>query len=594
MYKPLAVLFMIIGILSGCQNSSKNSYIIIATDQLSFQDSNCSRDWTEQNSGISLLCRESVRWTHAFTTSLLSGPALSSVLTGLHPRKTGYHHHAQYLEPQFKNIAQVALQKKYRTAFFSGGPPILKKSGLDSGFELFDDSLNLSKSPFLKPFRESIHDFSDWLKNEVGGSPFFVTFYVPDLRFVTRTTTTPLGEARNKSFESQLEEFDTVLYDLIVQLKKNNRWDKTHVILVGLQGRNLYDRQNVFTHLNLHSENSQVALLWKPAQKKRDAPVSWTMDKNISLADVGKTLFDLFNETPKTSTPPAASLAITLTQPQSSFDSSRIHLIESAWGKWKFGTPTFSALLDEEELYFHSTPAALFRTLSDRLEINPLVENPNNQNLFIPYKEEATELGLRPFVQPRMDSKKNSLLLWNLSYEDWLSPKFRAILEQLQNVKPQEIPPESRAWFARSLIENGEWKKLKSVAESWNNQNYLWLATKNLNLPKMKHEPPCLQLVKSTSLSGADVKKCSDTFFIETLYSLEGVSPSKKWEKILEDKLTMVQILRTNRALGAIWDVTESSENILSLTEILFWTPEFRNLLRPIQKKIHLVELESP
>ena len=591
MYKPLAVMFMIVGFLLGCQNSSKNSYIIIATDQLSFQDSNCSRDWAEQNSGIALLCRESVRWTHVYTTSLLSGPALSSVLTGLHPRETGYHHHAQYLAPQFKNIAQVALDRKYRTAFFSGGPPILKKAGLDSGFELFDDSINLTESPYLKPFKESVNGFFDWL-SDIGGSPFFVTFYVPDLRFVTRTTVTPTGEARNKSFESQLEEFDSVLFDLIARLKKNDRWDKTHIILVGLQGRNLYDRQGIYQNLNLHSENSQVTLLWKPAQKKRDAPVSWTMDKNISLADVGQTLFDLFQETSQPTNPSTASLAITLTQPQSSFNTSRIHLIESAWGQWKLGTPIFSALLNEEEFYFHSQPPALFRTLSDRLEINPVYETANNQNLFNFYRQTASELGLEAFSEPH--NKKNSTSIWSFSYEDWLSPRMQAIFELYKNINPKNIPTDARAWYARSLIENSEWKKLKQNAEAWKAPNYIWLANKNLNLPRMKKQPPCLELVNSNAKSGSVVKKCDDPLFLETLYSLEGERKSKKWERILEDKLTMVQILKTNRALGSVWDVTESDENILSLTEILFWTPEFRNQMRPLQKKLKLIQLESP
>ena len=593
MYKPLAVIFMIIGFLLGCQNSSKDSYIIIATDQLSFQDSNCSRDWAEQNSGISLLCRESVRWTHVFTTSLLSGPALSSVLTGLHPRQTDFHHPGQYLEPQYKNIAQVALQKKYRTAFFSGGPPILRKSGLDSGFELFDDTLNLNESPFLKPFRASANSFFSWL-SDIGGSPFLVTFYVPDLRYATRTTTTPSGEARNKSFESQLEEFDTVLFDLITRLKKNNKWDKTHLILVGLQGRNLYDRQGLHPNLNLHSENSQVALLWKPAQKKRDSPVSWTMDTNISLADIGQTLFDLFNESADRSIPSTASLAITLTQPKSSFNPGRIQLIESAWGQWKMDTPIFSALLNDEELYFHTQQPELFRTLSDRLEINPLVEKEDNQSIFEFYRKTANELNLTPYSASSISFRKNSLSLWSLQYDDWITPRLQSIFELYQWISPKEIPLDARSWYARSLIENGDWKKLKSVSEAWKIPAYSWLAGKNLNLPKMKKEPLCLDLVGNLLKSSFAIKKCPDPIFLEALYSLEGEKKTKRWERILEDKLMMVQVLKTNRALGFIWDVTESDENILSLTEILFWTPEYRNLLRPLQKKINLIQLESP
>jgi hypothetical protein len=581
MCKPLAVIFMIVGFLLGCQNSSKNSFIIIATDQLSFQDANCSRDWSDQNSGIGLLCRESVRWTHAYTTSVLSGPALSSILTGLHPLQTGYHHPGQYLEPKFMTVAQAALQQNYRTAFFSGGPPLLKKSGLDAGFELFDDSINLNENPYLKPFRSTISTFLDWM-NEIGGSPFFVTFYVPDLRFVTRTTTTVTGEDRNKSFESQLEEFDSALFDLIANLKRRNRWDKTHVILVGLQGHNLYDRQGIYPNLNLHSENSQITMLWKPAQKKRDLPLTWKMDKDVSLADLGQTLFDLFGEKTIPSNPPTESLALTLSNPQPIARSERLHLIESAWGQWQLGTPIFSAILNDEELYFHSQPPVFYHTLSDRLEINPVFPRESNQSNFVFYKQAAEQLGLTTFIEP----KPNPLSLWNLTYDDWLTPKYQAILDLYKAIKPQEISQDAHAWYARALIENGEWKRLKIVAEAWKNQNYLWLANQNLGLPKAKKSPPCLELVNNLAQSNTDVKNCHDPIFLETLRSLEGEKKSKKWEKILQDKLMMVEILKTNRALGTVWEVPETDENIISLSEMLFWAPEYKSHLKTPQKKI--------
>lgn len=573
----------------GCQNSSKTSFIILAVDNLSFQDGNCIRDWPEQHSGIGLLCRESVRWTHAYTTSLLSGPALASVLTGLHPRETGYRHHGQYLQPQFKSIAQVALQKNYRTAFFSGGPPILKKSGLDSGFELFDDTLNLSVSPFLKPFKESTKAFSEWL-DDIGPAPFFATFYVPDLRYVTRTTLSATGETRNKSYESQIEELDAALYELFRELKKSNRWDKTHIILFGLQGRNLYDRQGYFPHLNLHSENSQVAVLWKPSQKKRDEPVSWTMDKNISLADIGRTLFDIFQEDFPDAIPEKASLAISLNSPSSAFSSARVHLIESAWGQWILGGSVYSSILHDEEFYFHENPPALYRTLSDRLEINPIFKRPANASLFERYDKSASELKLAPFNMPQISNHS----LWNLNYELWVLPRLKGVYDLYAGVSPNDIPDDARVWYARALIENSDWKRLKTVAEKWKKATWLWLAHANLGLPAPKDGLQCLKLVASKNRTGEAVKKCPDSLFVEALYSLDADRKVKRWERILEERLTEVQILKTNRALGFIWDVTEKEENILSLAEMLFWLPENRNLLRPIQRKLQLIDLESP
>ncbi len=589
MYKPLAVIFMIIGFLLGCQKTSQSSYIVIAADHLNFQDSNCSRDWPEHNSGMSILCREAVRWTHAYTTSVLSGPALSSILTGLYPLQTGYHHPGQYLSPQFKNIAQVAIEHNYRTAFFSGGAPIFKKSGLDSGFEFFDDILSLNANPYFKPFRQNLNSFYEW-SSEIGHSPFFATFYVPDMRFTYRTTTTLTGETRNKSYESQLEEFDSSLFDLITKLKREGSWDNTHFILVGLQGRNLYDRRSLSPNLNLHSENSQVALLWKPAQKKRDSPLSWTVDQNVSLADIGHTLFDLFGEKSSESQLSTISLANTLLQPQSNFIGSRLLLIESAWGEWHLGINPFYAILNDDELYFHTNPPVLYRTLSDHLEINPVklqLSNSSYTNIYLPF---ADKENLKVFYPPSL----SPLSLWNLTEDDWAEPNLKAVFDLYHSVKPQNIPPEARAWYARSLIENSDWKELKVVAEKWNNLEYMWLAHKYLPNFRLKKEPPCFLLLHNKMRTASNIKKCHDPLFLETLYALDDKKSTRKWEKIIEDRLIMAQILKANRALGSIWDVTESESNVLSLSEILFRSPEYKNKLRIVRKNINSVELESP
>ncbi len=579
---------MIIGFLLGCQNSSRPSFVLIAADQLSFQDTNCSRDWHDQESGIGLLCRESVRWTHAYTTSILSGPALGSILTGLHPLESGYRHHAQNLSSKHRNVAQLALQANYRTAFFSGGPPVLRKTGLAAGFEVFDDSLNLAENPFLKPFRKTIFAFREW-RDEIGSHPFFAVFYAPDLRYINRITRVASGETRSQTFESQLEEFDLSLHELFMFLKKEGLWDRTHILLLGLQGRNLYDRQTLFPHLNLHSENSQITVLWKPAQIKRDAPVTWTMDKNISLSDIGRTLFDLFGAPPPQGKLETSSLSVSLSQPSSRISSGRMILIESAWSQWLMKTTPATALIRDEELYLHNQNGSLFRTLSDRLEINPNQKNDLNRHLFEDFERAAEELNLARFHTTKIEPAS----IWNLNDQAWRQPKLQGLLELYSPYSPQEIPVGERPWYARALIENGRWKELKAVAEKWKKGKWLWLAQAHLGLTSGRDEDPCLRLVKDDRRSAEMMKNCSDSQFVEALMSLEKDRRNKRWERILEERLMLAQILKMNRAQGFLWDVPEKEDDILSLTEILFWAPENRALLRASQKKVQSSEFDS-
>ena len=50
--------------------------------------------------------------------------------------------------------------------------------------------------------------------------------------------------------------------------------------------------------LNLHSENTQISLLIKPAGEPRDEGLSWSYDEPVTLPDIGRTLFDLLEAPP--------------------------------------------------------------------------------------------------------------------------------------------------------------------------------------------------------------------------------------------------------------------------------------------------------
>src|ERR1700744_4519468 len=69
-----------------CQSTSKPSILVIAVDDLTVTDILCNEETAKSyRSGFEILCQESVRFTHAFTPSTLSVPALASMLTGLYP-----------------------------------------------------------------------------------------------------------------------------------------------------------------------------------------------------------------------------------------------------------------------------------------------------------------------------------------------------------------------------------------------------------------------------------------------------------------------------------------------------------------------------
>jgi arylsulfatase A-like enzyme len=263
----IIIVLSLLALFGACRltTSSYPNVVVIAVDQLGVDQVNCAQESHLQKSGIELLCQESVRFTHAFTTSPLSAPAIASVLTGQYPFQHKLRTNGKdFIPSQIITPAEWAQKAGVATAFFSGGPPILRKTNLHQGFEIFDDHLNPSMSRLFRPFAKTQSLFENWLK-DLGRQSFLAVFYVPDLNFTDTQTQTEMGEVRNLTFDSQLEEFDASLFRFLQNLKQQKLWDSTEIILVGLNGVASKDRDEL-DNLNLYSDRTHIEPPMKPVR----------------------------------------------------------------------------------------------------------------------------------------------------------------------------------------------------------------------------------------------------------------------------------------------------------------------------------------
>ena len=364
----------------GCQfgfdwSSSKGpSVLILAVDSLPVDQINCEMGTEQKLKGFSVLCEQSVRFTHAYTTSTLQQPALASLFTARYPFELGlWHNGDQFLSAQYRTLAEELVGTGVRTSFFSGGAPIWSKSGLNQGFETFDDQVSISWKKYYRRVEENLNLFVSWLEG-VGPKRFFSTIYIPDLQFPSQVTVSHSGRLREKTYRGQLEEVSESLEFLWKSLKKMNRWEETIVVLVGLNGLSEGGRWNEVKGSNLFSENSQVALLIKPASKKRDKGLNWKVDDNVSLVDLGAYLFDVMGapRPRRQSSSFEVSSLRKYMENKSSSKKDRVILTESAWGQWRqLGESRFS-LRQGPFLYLHEEPPRLYNSFVDYFEISPL------------------------------------------------------------------------------------------------------------------------------------------------------------------------------------------------------------------------------
>ena len=359
--------------LAGCwqtqwSNSKPESFLIIAVDGLGFSDVNCMRE-ARAKSGFDMLCQDSVRFTHAYTTSNLTLPALTSILTFQYPFQTGVRDNASYLKSSFVTLPEIAHQFGFKTSFFSGGPAVLRRSGLQQGFDIFDDNFSISQKVLFRPAAQTVQGMQQWL-SDIGKVPFFSVIYLADVNFKDVVTANELGEIRSFSTESQIEEIDESLFNLFEKLKKQGIWDNTWIVLVGLNSR----VEGSIHPFSQKSSSLQIVNLIKTSQKHRDLGINWSIDPIVSLIDVGFTVAKKIN--PKTSQIggdwSAVDLASGLHEPGLVLSKNRWVVSESYWPKWRKGTQTYFSFRQDSLLITATNKITAYNTLVDRNESSPI------------------------------------------------------------------------------------------------------------------------------------------------------------------------------------------------------------------------------
>jgi hypothetical protein len=368
------VSFNLITIALGCRaDPSRPSILVIAVDHLGADAITCSKDFKSQNSrsGFEVLCREFSRWSHAYTTSTLTVPAVSSLMTGEYPLTHGVRHNGnQYLPASFETATEIAFQKGWSTLLISGGAPLLRKTGLSQGFQIFDDSIRPSLDILHRPVRQGFQLLLNHLK-EIGDQTSMAWIYAPDLLFTNLQTRNNLGELRNLSYESQLEQFDEDLAKFFGQMKELKFWNNTTIILTGLNSRVRGEHQNITEPENLFNESTQVSLFVKWAGN----PPPTTYDDGVSLADVGSTLHELVNGPTKETDQldfPVYSLKSSGRSTEKIKE--RWLPIESAWQFWQKHGDIRWAFRREPLLCLRNESLKCFNSLTDREEVLPLTK----------------------------------------------------------------------------------------------------------------------------------------------------------------------------------------------------------------------------
>ncbi len=583
-------LIAIVPTLGGCEFTRKKdpSVLLIAVEGLTFNSMNCEAEelGDMKSEGLRTFCRESVRFTHAYTPSTMSQAALASLLTGLYPLDHGVRTNgSDFLSARFRTLSEVASSKRYGTLFISGGPPIWRKSGLAQGFEVFEDSADVNPVAPYRPAKEVVDIALSWLDQNGDRRPTFVVLYLADLQFPFVQTETNDGEVRDKSFTSQVEEVLESLASLAATLKKRRKWNQTHVVLAGLNSLDKSMAPGEPLPLNLKSSGTQVALFIKPARRERDAPLHWAVDRNVSLVDVSHTIFDwLKTEPPATSLAELQpkSLISALASPEPSWNENRIILSESAWPDWLEGAGVRWALRQKQFLYIHDRVPLIFNTLTDKLENMPL--KPSDP-LWTSLNGDVVSLLEKAKVRPFEGLSSYWPEQLNVAKEIWR--------EGRTHRRPEGDEPWSK-WYLRHALMAREWRQLKTLAQDMGEPVAAYVAAKHMgeSLPLPRNS--CVRLILgSAKQKMSAVSECED----EKVLALHSWRTADREEDRLraQDRFTRAYIQtaldqelgRQNYLNGLRWDVDREWPLAPEISDYLLTLKEFEPLARKLPKIVH-------
>ena len=594
------ILSMTAGLLTGCQWSEqkKNSILLIAVDSLGVNQVPCLESQSPQESGFYILCQESVRFTHAYTPSVLAQPALVSILTGKYPQEHRvWHNGSQFLSAQVKSLPERYLSAGYRTSFFSGGPPIWSFSGLNQGYEKFFDHWDVSLKSLYTPSTELFTQFSSWLESIEDEEAFFTTLFLADPQFKNIETYSRSGEVREVSFASQIKAIDESLFSLIKDLTEKKRWDSTHIILTGLNGITNSQHLEELKGFNLLSSNSQVALLIKPAQRKRDLGLQWKIDRNVSLVDLGKTFEDWLEPNSSINSPssetafPSFSLTPVLQGPTAKWPQDRKILTESAWGQMLDLAASRFSLRARHWLYLHDQTPKIYNTLVDSFETSPLAEatpltakfSQQAQTLFF---EKGYENWRRPpasFVQKHFLSSQ----LWE-KY-----PPSKSLKSQLSFLQKKTIDDEQLLhWLGWLSLKEQNWQEFEYLAKRSQNSDWLYLSERALQKRTAPPQNDCLALLDQlkTLRERPSPKTCDDALFVELVLWLGQTkqSPGKAmvppFYRLYRWKLIRERIAQVNALNHLVWPVDHETFHKLTYTDMVLALPEFSRQRRQLER----------
>ncbi len=283
---------------------------------------------------LDLFARSSVVFDQAVTVHVATAPAHATILTGEYPGGHGIQRNGMALRPEVPTLAGMLAEKGFATGAFVSGWTLQRHTGLDRGFEIYDDDLGPPRNGARRVGSETTAAAVAWLRAKVAAEKNFFLFvhlfephwpYDPPARDALRflpgvyeltTVSKPVHIDRllsvNRLNPAEQQEYvarydgeivvaDRLADRLLQELEKLGVAHNTVVVVLSDHGETLFEREWTMDHgTRPYDEQARVPLI---IHVPGDPDAGERVPDQVSLLDVVPTVFDIFGLEPRKSLP---------------------------------------------------------------------------------------------------------------------------------------------------------------------------------------------------------------------------------------------------------------------------------------------------
>ena len=242
---------------------------------------------------IDALAEGGVLFEAAMAPTPLTGPSHATLHTGLIPPHHGVHVNTAHVLPdEVRTLAEALRDGGFQTGAFVSGLPLQRESGLQQGFDHYDDTLQPragppgASQPVERYAGETLTAARDWLATTDSTRPVFafVHLFDPHLPHERR-----LPGAAGVSYDGEIAYVDRELGSFLSSLRGDHRGDHMLTVLTSDHGESLGEHgENTHGYFVYESTLHVPLLVHAPGRiEPRRIPTP------VSLADIAPTILEL-------------------------------------------------------------------------------------------------------------------------------------------------------------------------------------------------------------------------------------------------------------------------------------------------------------